>query len=138
MAASDTSLRLLQLVGLTLPAIALYMGVLTDIHVVIKRKKSLDVTDLDPPQGSKFSEFLEPRYFNIKYTNAEQQTDFLLCSIGLVMLLAAGFLLLISIVFQSQLLVRLGTGLVAAAYGIVAAGVISTVYLAVRNTRAAE
>ena len=138
MAASDTSVRLLQLVGLTLPAIALYMSVLTDIHVVIRRKRSLDVTDPDPPQGAKFSEFLEPKYFKIKYTNAAEQTDFLLCSVGLITLLSAGFLLLISVVFNSQLLLRLGTGLIAAAYGIVAGGVISTVYFAVKSTRMTE
>jgi hypothetical protein len=112
------------------------MSVLTDIHVVIERKKSLAVTDPDPVQGAKFSESLEPEYFNIKYTNAAKETDFLLCLIGLITLLAAGFLLLLSVVFENQLLLRLGTGLIAAAYGIVAAGVISTVYFAVRQTRA--
>lgn len=107
----QSALNLLQMIALTLPAIALYVNVLTEIHMVVARKTGLQI-DPDSPhltgQGGKIE--WEPDPYTARFTSAIKQPDFALSLLSLGILLISAMLFIVYVALSIPLLLDSGTG----------------------------
>lgn len=105
------ALNLLQLIALTLPAIALYMNVLTEIHMAVSRQTGMKVDpDSDHLTGMGGEIEWEPDRYTARLTTAINQIDFALSLVSLGVLLIAAMLFITYIAFSIPLLMDLGVG----------------------------
>lgn len=110
----DTALRFLQIVGLSLPAVALYLGVLTDVHMTARRETGAKLVPKDDDWDNSFT--FEPDRFTAHLTDAPSLPDFLIGLLSLIGLLASGITLGVYLVSQVTLVYYLGVGFLLIAF----------------------
>lgn len=72
----DTALRLLQLIGLSLPAVALYLMVLVEAHMTTRRVTG---AKMEPAEGKDWGDnhyTFKPDRYTARLTDAASQLDF--------------------------------------------------------------
>lgn len=111
----DTALRFLQIVGLSLPAVALYLGVLTDIHMTARRETAIVPVDEGEGRGVRELSFERER-FTAHLTEAGARRDFLIALVSLIGLLASGLALGGYLVTQVTVIYYAGIGLLMLAF----------------------
>lgn len=106
----DTALRFLQIVGLSLPAVALYLGVLTDIHMTARRETGTKLVPKDDDwSGNEFT--FEPDRFTAHLTDAGSHSDFLIGVVSLIGLLVSGLSLGLYLLTSINPIYYIGVGL---------------------------
>lgn len=111
----DTALRFLQIVGLSLPAVALYLGVLTDVHMTARRETA--TVPIDEGEGIGVREMsFERERFTVHLTDAPSLPDFLIGLLSLIGLLISGISLGIYLVTQVTAIYYVGIGLLMLAF----------------------
>jgi len=99
MGIQDLGLRILQVVALTLPAIALYLVVLTEVYTNIKKKDGLKPTGV------------------ASVTNADQKTDFAGALLSFVIHLSSSIIITLAIVVREILVLQVGILILVVGFG---------------------
>lgn len=99
MGIQDLGLRILQVVALTLPAIALYLVVLTEVYTNIKKESGLEPTGV------------------ASVTNAGQKTDFAGALLSFIIHLFSSIIIALAIVAREILVLQLGILILIVGFG---------------------
>jgi len=122
----------LQAVALSLPAVALYMTVLTELHNDVVRAQGLSPDPDSPayegpgPVQGKIEHIHHHGFLTL--TIAEDAWDFRLAAISLAGLVLAAIVLVVSVVLRVEQVYWVGAGLTVVALGILTAALAWTVY----------
>lgn len=139
MAEIDTVYRALQVIALTLPAIALYMNVLTEIHMAVSRETGMQV-DPDSPHltGTGGEIEWEPDPYTARLTLASKQLDFALALMSFIFLLISGVVFLGYLVIPLPILIFVGISGVGIGYLILVSSLLTTFKITVGNIRTSD
>lgn len=122
----------LQVVALTLPAVALYMGVLNDLYEKIDQAKQPRQDPNSPafersgPVEGKIDIEVDRAF--ITYTTLMEGTDFKLSVFSLIFLLLAAITLTISLVIELRYTLAIGIGCAAFGFGFLVLALSYTAY----------
>lgn len=128
---------LLQVVALSLPAVALYMTVLNELHQDVARVDSISPDQNSPayegpgPATGRIDHELHRDYVTL--TISMDGTDFRLATISFLALLVAAITLVVSVVVSVEWVFLLGAGVTVVAFGFLVAALGYTVYASFRG-----
>lgn len=104
---TDLVLRLLQFVGLALPALALYIVALTELHMAVERATGVQFdVEKEYGDGSKKGKF-KPDPFTARLTTAWQEYDFAIALISLILFLLSTIPLLSYFIVENHLVPKI-------------------------------
>jgi hypothetical protein len=116
-------------VALSLPAIALYMTVLTNLYQTPDEAKA----QYPSPESAKGGRFeMETHRGFVSYTIAEEGWDFRLSVLSLLALVAAAIALIFGIVLDSELISWIGIGITSVGLGMLVVALAYTAYASIR------
>lgn len=113
----DIALRLLQVVSLSLPAVVLYMGVLTEIHMVARRVTGIKLETKEDEDWSDADVYThKPDRYTAQLTEAAGELDFFFAILSMVGLLIAGLLFGFYITVEALVVYQLALIILALSY----------------------
>lgn len=127
-ASVDSALRLLQIVGLSLPAVVLYMDVLVEMYMSIRR---VTFPDLEAKEGNKHT--LVPDRYAGRLTESGSQIDFLFALLSLVGLLVSGLLLVVYVILLHPVVYQAGLIVLVVSYSLLVVSCLLLVRIIVQN-----
>lgn len=120
MALHDTAFRLLQIIALALPAIALYLTVLVELYSESHQESGLEPTGV------------------IKLTQADNELDFALALLSFVVLLVSAIFLIVSIAVPKSIILDIGTGILVLGFIVGLLAVATTAKRSIQRIRSSD
>ena len=132
--------QILQLIGLSLPFLALYLGVLVEIHKIPKPIKGAELTSPDGdswlPPGTMYEE--SEWVGSVTITYAYQHWDFVFALLSTILVLVAGISLILSLIFDYSILLSIGFCSVILSYVSISISIIFTILFCAKNFSPSE